>query len=79
LLLRGEVAAREGAAVAATADWTEARRLLEDNAGSEVPFARLDPLVRVLQYLGHASEAEPHRQRLERSGYVPMKPFPARE
>jgi hypothetical protein len=78
LLLRGKVAAREGAAAAATADWTEARRLLEADAGGELPFARLDPLVRVLQYLGDAPDAGPHLQRLERSGYVPMQPFPAR-
>jgi len=76
LLLRGEVAAREGAAAAATADWTEARRLLEDETGSELPFARLDPLVRALQHLGLTPEAEPHRQRLRRSGYFPMWPFP---
>jgi hypothetical protein len=76
LLLRGEVAAREGAAAAATADWTEARRLLEDETGSELPFARLDPLVRALQRLGLTPEAEPHRQRLRRSGYFPMWPFP---
>jgi hypothetical protein len=78
LLLEGEVATRAGDAAEATVAWTEARRLLEENAGSEVPFARLDPLVRVLQYLGYLSEAEPHRQRLERSGYVPMQPFPVR-
>jgi len=77
LLLQGEVAARAGEAAAATAAWTEARRLLEDDAGSELPFARLDPLVRVLQYLGLTPEAEPHRQRLERSGYVPMWKFPS--
>jgi len=71
------VAARAGEAAAATAAWTEARRLLEDDAGSELPFARLDPLVRVLQYLGLTPEAEPHRQRLERSGYVPMWKFPS--
>ena len=79
LLLQGEVAARAGEAAEATAAWTEARRLLEADAGGELPFARLDPLVRVLQYLGHVTEAEPHLQRLDRSGYVPMQPFPARE
>jgi len=77
LLLQGEVAAWEGDPAAATAAWSEARRLLEDDVGGELPFARLDPLVRVLQYLGHVSEAEQHRQRLERSGYVPIQPFPA--
>ena len=79
LLLQGEVAARAGEAAEATAAWTEARRLLEADAGGELPFARLDPLVRVLQYLGHVTDAEPHLQRLDRSGYVPMQPFPARE
>lgn len=77
LLLQGQVAARAGDTAEATAAWTEARRLLEDEAGSELPYARLDPLVRVLQYLDLTPEAEPHLQRLERSGYVPMQPFPA--
>jgi hypothetical protein len=62
----------------AAAAWTAARKLLEADSGGEVPFARLDPLVRVLQYLGHESDAEPHLQRLARAGYVPMQPFPAR-
>ncbi len=77
LLLQGEVAARSGDSAAATVMWTEARQLLESGAGTELPFARLDPLVRVLQYLGHGPEALPHLQRLQRAGYVPMQPFPA--
>jgi hypothetical protein len=71
------VDARAGDAAAATEAWTEARRLLEADAGSELPFARLDPLVRVLQYLGLGDAARPHLERLERAGYVPMQPFPA--
>jgi tetratricopeptide (TPR) repeat protein len=78
LLLQGEVAARAGDAAAATAAWTEARRLLEGDAGSELPFGRLDPLVRVLQYLGDGDAARPHLDRLEQAGYVPLQPFPER-
>jgi hypothetical protein len=76
LLLQGEIASREGDPAAASAAWTEARRLLDEEAGSELPFGRLDPLVRALQHLGLTPEAEPHRQRLRRSGYFPMRPFP---
>jgi len=78
LLLNGEVAARAGDPAAATEAWAEARRLLESSGNdAELPFARLDPLVRVLQYLGLGAEAEPYRQRLEGAGYVPLQPFPA--
>ncbi len=78
LLQYGEVMALADEADEAAAAWTAARKLLEADSGGEVPFARLDPLVRVLQYLGHESDAEPHLQRLARAGYVPMQPFPAR-
>ncbi len=77
LLLQGEVAARTGEATSATAAWTEARKLLEADAGNELPFARLDLLVRVLQYLGLGDAARLHLERLEQAGYVPMQPFPA--
>jgi len=77
LMLQGEVDAGAGDAAAATEAWTEARRLLEADAGSELPFGRLDPLVRVLQYLGLGDAARRHRERLEQAGYVPMQPFPA--
>lgn len=77
LLLQGEVLARGGDATAAAGTWTAARQLLEADAAAGLPFGRLDPLVRVLQYLGLGDAALPHLERLEQAGYVPMQPFPA--
>jgi tetratricopeptide (TPR) repeat protein len=77
LTLHGEIAAREGDAAAAATAWREARAMLLEDAAPEVPFSRLDLLVRALLHLGAESEANSHRQRLERAGYVPLQPFPA--
>jgi hypothetical protein len=44
---------------------------------TELPFERLDPLVRTLLHLDRAAEAQPHQQRLTAAGYVPLRPFPA--
>jgi len=77
LTLHGEIASREGDAAAAATAWSEARRMLLEDGVPEVPFSRLDTLVRALHHLGAESEANSHRQRLERAGYVPLQPFPA--
>jgi hypothetical protein len=77
LLLEGEVVAGGGDEAAAERAWSEARQLLEADAAAGLPFGRLDPLVRVLQYLGLGDAARPHLERLEQAGYVPMQPFPA--
>ena len=74
--LEGEVLARGGDATAAAGQWSAARQLLEADAATSLPFGRLDPLVRVLHYLGHADAARPHLERLEQAGYVPMRPLP---
>jgi hypothetical protein len=39
-------------------------------------LARLDPLVRALRLLDQPAEAAPYMQRLERTGQVPLRPFP---
>jgi hypothetical protein len=44
--------------------------------GAQLHFARLDPLVRVLQYLGLGAKAEPYPQRLEQAACVPLQPLP---
>ena len=77
LRVEGEVLARGGDATAAAGRWSAARQLLESDAAAGLPFGRLDPLVRVLQYLGLGDAARPHLERLEQAGYVPMQPFPA--
>jgi hypothetical protein len=77
LRVEGEVLARGGDATAAAGRWSAARQLLEADAAAGLPFGRLDPLVRVLQYLGLGDAARPYLERLEQAGYVPMQPFPA--
>lgn len=75
-VLQGEIARRDGRPADATAAWTEARRLLLADDPARRPFARLDPLVRALQLLGHDAEAAGYLQRLQRAGYVPLQAWP---
>lgn len=76
-LLQGVVAARDDDREGAQNAWSSASELLLDSVQGEVPFPRLDPLVRALMYLGEDSRAQPHMQRLATAGYVPLHPFPA--
>lgn len=76
-LLEGEVAQRQGNITEAAGAWAEARQLLLADAATPLPFARLDPLVRALQYLDQTAEAAPYRQRLDAAGYVPLQPWPS--
>lgn len=75
-LLEGEARAAAGDEAAARTAWTRARALLADG-GPEPPFARLDPLVRVLRHLGRDMEARPLQARLDAAGYVPARAWPA--
>ena len=75
-LLQGDIELRQGEVAGATNFLAEARDLLLDDAPTEVPFPRLDVLVRALLMLGHTELAAPHLQRLERAGFVPLYPFP---
>lgn len=76
LLLQGEAARRQEHASEAQDAWNRARALLVADAKPEVPFDRLDLLVRTLQWLGRESEAAPYLQRLHAAGYVPLRPWP---
>ena len=51
-------------------------KLLTENAGGQLPFARLDDLVRALDLLGLKQQAAPYRKRLSDAGFVAFKPFP---
>jgi tetratricopeptide (TPR) repeat protein len=75
-LLQGDIELREGNVAGAASVLVEARNLLLDDAKTEVPFPRLDVLVRALLLLGHADQAAPHLRRLEQAGFVPLYPFP---
>lgn len=75
-VLQGGIALREGDVAGATSVLVEARNLLMEDTAAEVPFPRLDVLVRALLMLGHDEQAAPHLQRLERAGFVPLYPFP---
>lgn len=74
--LQGDIELREGNVIGARSALAEARDLLLAGVGAEVPFPRLDALIRALLLLGQPAEAAPHLQRLERAGYVPPRPFP---
>jgi hypothetical protein len=50
--------------------------LLVENPGGELPFTRLDELVRALELLGLHDTALLHKQRLNIAGFVPMQPYP---
>jgi hypothetical protein len=75
--LEGEIAEQMGDRASAVTAWEQARSLLMADAGPDIPFSRLDPLVRVLLHLGDASAAAPFQQRLSQAGFVPLQPFPA--
>ena len=76
LVLEGEAAQLAGDDVAAHRSWQLARqRLLAESTGT-LPFARLDPLVRVLQHLGQREQSRPYRERLAQAGFVPLVPWP---
>ena len=55
----------------------QARGLLVAGNASPPPFARLDPLLRVLRHLGRDAEAAPLQARLDAAGYVPARAWPA--
>ena len=76
-LLAGEAAQAAGDSDQAGRDWRQAEQLLAPPVGDALPFERLDPLVRTLQHLERAPEAQPHLQRLAAAGYAPLRPFPA--
>ncbi|MDE2464549.1 MAG: hypothetical protein KGO02_12645, partial [Alphaproteobacteria bacterium] len=76
LLLQGAIAQRKLRARDAGDALTKALELLVPTSQPEIPFDRLDLLVRVLQRLGRASEAAPYLQRLTAAGYVPLYPWP---
>ncbi|WP_052108255.1 toll/interleukin-1 receptor domain-containing protein [Aerolutibacter daejeonensis] len=76
-MLAGEAAQAVGERDVARANWRQAEQLLTAESGGDLPFERLDPLVRTLYHLDRAPEAYPHRQRLAAAGYVPLRPFPA--
>lgn len=78
LLLQGEIAQRKGQADEAKSSWRRARELLIADSKAEIPFDRLDLLVRTLQSLGEDGEAAPYLRRLNAAGYVPLRPWPGK-
>jgi len=76
LVLTGETAQLYGDEEAARASWQEAEQLLLAGSGAQLPFDRLEPLVRTLQHLGKSEQARLHQHRLAAAGYVPLRPWP---
>ena len=75
-MLSGLAAHLESKPEAALAEWERSRRLLLADARDQIPFERLDTLVRNLHFLGLAEQAQPHVARLQAAGYVPLQPWP---
>jgi eukaryotic-like serine/threonine-protein kinase len=75
-LLAGEIMAAAGRQEEAMAVWRRTEQLLLADTGSEMPFERLEQLVRALHFLDRPEEARPHQQRLVAAGHVPLSPWP---
>ena len=76
LTLSGMTAHLESRPEAARVAWEQSRQLLLVDAGDEIPFERLDTLARNLHHLGFTDQAQPHIERLQAAGYVPLQPWP---
>lgn len=70
LLLSGDLADASGRADEAAPHWMQAEQTLTAVERGEVPFERLDLLVRVMRRLQRVEESAPYRQRLQAAGYV---------
>jgi eukaryotic-like serine/threonine-protein kinase len=75
-LLAGEIMHAAGDRDAAMTAWHRAEQLLLADTGSELPFERLEQLVRALHFVDRPEEAAPHQQRLVAAGHVPLSPWP---
>jgi tetratricopeptide (TPR) repeat protein len=75
-LLQGDIAQREGRAAEARAAWKETEALLLGVSKQDIPFGRLEILVRAQQRLGRTAEAAPYLRRLTVANYVPLQPWP---
>ena len=76
LTLSGIASHRQSQPDAARIAWEQSHTLLLADAGDQIPFERLDMLARNLHYLGITEQAQPHIERLDAAGYVPLEPWP---
>lgn len=76
LVLEGEIYRQIGNQEKAEDALKNALMLLEDNVGSDIPFARLHSLVRVLHLQGRQDHAAKYRETLANAGFVPLEPYP---
>jgi hypothetical protein len=74
--LSGLAAHLESKPEIANAEWEMSRNLMLADVRDQIPFERLDTLVRNLHYLGLEEQAHPHIERLQTAGYVPLQPWP---
>lgn len=76
LILESDILFASGNNKQAVIPLQTAVKLLTENAGGELPFTRLDDLVRALDLLNLKQQAAPYRKRLSDAGFVAFKPFP---
>ena len=75
-MLKGRIARQAGKEPEAETEFQAAVAFLVENPGGELPFTRLDELVRALELLGLHDTALLHKQRLKTAGFVPTQPYP---
>ena len=75
-ILQGRIDLKNGNRDQAESNLQSAIKLLSENPSGELPFTRLDDLVRALELLGQNDRASEHKQRLNNAGFVAMKPYP---
>ena len=76
LILKAEIYLDTNREKEAEATLNEAVALLSEGNESELPFARLDDLVRALYLLGQQEKAAEYRERLNAANFVPLRPYP---
>lgn len=78
LVLSGEAAQAAGDDAGARATWQQAEQLLLADSGAEIPFGRLEVLLRALHHLDRHEQTQAHQQRLADAGYLPLRTWPSR-
>jgi eukaryotic-like serine/threonine-protein kinase len=75
-ILEGEILIQAGRRVEGEIALNRAFALLTEKSSNELPFSRLDDLVRTLRLLGHKNKARDHEARLIAAGFIPLRPYP---
>jgi tetratricopeptide (TPR) repeat protein len=75
-IVAGEIATMAGNAASARSHWQRADDLLRPLVSDSLDWRLLDPAARVAAALGRTEEARRFIERLQKTGYVPLDPWP---